>query len=125
MRLRVSSNNDPLLSGEPTKAHNKGADWESRRPRMHRVNHGNVSFSGRGERPLAQGGWWRNGHRSRTPSPPVLLLPPAWPSSRKRCWRVTQLLQALFRGYVHRRTTTRPTLLLRPVRPVPSGNSRG
>jgi hypothetical protein len=32
MQLRVSSNNHPLLSGEPTKAHNKGVDWERGHP---------------------------------------------------------------------------------------------
>jgi hypothetical protein len=92
---------------------------------MHWGNHGDVSFRGRGEQSFAQGGWLRNGHKSRTPSPPTLLLPPAWPSSHNRCWHVKQLPQALFRGYVHRRTPTPTMLLLRPVRPVPNGNSRG
>jgi hypothetical protein len=46
MQLRVSSNNHPLLSGEPTNAHNIGVDWERGRTRMHRGNYGDVSFSG-------------------------------------------------------------------------------
>jgi hypothetical protein len=47
---------------------------------------------------LAQVGWWRNNRQCRTPSPPTLLLPPAWPSSHKRCWRVTQLEAAAAPG---------------------------
>jgi hypothetical protein len=57
MQLRVSSNFDLLLSGEPTKAHNKGVDWERVRTRMHRGSYGDVSFGGRGWPP--QEGWLR------------------------------------------------------------------